>query len=146
MVRSITGTALALLESQPWPGNIRELKSAIEYAVIRADAMNRCEIGAEHLPLGPFDLLAAGTRRPPLVDYQYHLARSELVLVQSAIEACGTTMKGELARMLGYNDRFTFVRRIRRDLETYPALHQEFLDVAALFETGNAKRGRRERI
>ncbi len=39
--------AIALLERYPWPGNIRELRNAIEHAVVLAE---EGVIGAEHLP------------------------------------------------------------------------------------------------
>jgi DNA-binding NtrC family response regulator len=114
------------LESLPWPGNVRELKSAIAYAAIRADAMGQCELGPEHLPVSATYLTAPQRVSPQTGDYQKHLAHSELALIESAIDSFRTTKKADLARMLGYNDRFVFMRRIRKCLDVYPALRLEF--------------------
>lgn len=130
--RALRGAALALLESMPWPGNVRELKSAIAYAAIRADAVREREIGPEHLPLGAKDLPPAQAGGPHSGGYQEYLARAELALVESSIEAFGITKKADLAKRLEYNDRFVFARRIRKCLMAYPHLQEEFPKTAGL--------------
>lgn len=125
-VRSLRGAAVAVLESQPWPGNVRELQSAIAYAAIRADAAGEREIGPEHLPLSATDLTGTAGGTPQAFDYQQNLARAELALVESAIETFGVSTKTELARRLGYNDRFIFARRIRKCLLMGMGLRSEF--------------------
>lgn len=47
-IESISATAMDLLMSYPWPGNIRELENAIERAVVICQGN---QIEAEHLPL-----------------------------------------------------------------------------------------------
>jgi len=124
--RSLRGGALAVLEKSPWPGNVRELQSAIAYAAIRADAAGEREIGPEHLPASAGD---PGGRIPLPTrgyDYQQNLARAELALVEAAIETFDAKTKTNLARRLGYNDRFVFARRIRKCLTAYPTLTAEF--------------------
>ena len=130
--RALRGAALSVLESMPWPGNIRELKSAVTYAAIRADAAGEREIGPEHLPMGGADLPAAQANGLHPGGYQEHLARAELALVESAIEAFGITKKADLAMRLGYNDRFVFARRIRKCLTSYPQLWKEFPKTAGM--------------
>lgn len=131
--RSFRAAALTMLDAQPWPGNVRELKGAIEYAAVRADATGDREIGMEHLP--QIDL--QGPKIPngssTALDYQAHLARAELGLVELAIERFETTKKSALAERLRYNDRFIFSRRMRRTLTVYPGLQREFPKTAALF-------------
>ncbi|MCX8037919.1 MAG: sigma-54 dependent transcriptional regulator [Candidatus Sumerlaeia bacterium] len=45
----INPAAMAILQNHPWPGNVRQLKNAIEGAVIMAGPADT-EIGPEHLP------------------------------------------------------------------------------------------------
>jgi len=124
-VRALRGAALTALERMPWPGNIRELQSAIAYAAIRADAAGKREIGPEHLPASAEVMGGWVAGVPHGGDYQQNLARAELALVEAAIETYGPTTKTDLARRLGYNDRFVFSRRIRKCLTANPGLKDE---------------------
>lgn len=141
--RSLRGAAITILEGLSWPGNVRELKGAMEYAAIRADAMGAGEIGPEHLPQGVLDASPRPRAIASVLDYQIHLARAELGLVESAIKTFEITKKGDLAARLHYNDRFTFARRIRRCLKSYPALGGEFPKTQGLF-AGKREVGRVE--
>jgi DNA-binding NtrC family response regulator len=132
-VRSFQETALSVLEALPWPGNIRELKSAVEYGAIRADAVGAREIGPEHLPQSISEAPKPATGVPAVLDYQLNLARAEVRLVESAIVGLAMKKKGDLARTLQYADRFTFARRIRRLLSAYRGLAQECPNAAELF-------------
>lgn len=124
--RSLRSATLAVIERQSWPGNVRELQSAIAYAAVRADAAGEREIGPEHLPAnagvtgGDISISVQG------FDYQRHLALAEMKLVEEALETFGMLTKADLARRLGYNDRFVFVRRIKKCLAAYPDSTIEF--------------------
>lgn len=48
-VSRVTSDAVAQLKSYPWPGNIRELRNAVERAMLMADGN---ELTLEHFPLG----------------------------------------------------------------------------------------------
>jgi DNA-binding NtrC family response regulator len=48
-VSRVTADAMARLKSYPWPGNIRELRNAVERAMLMADGN---ELTLEHFPLG----------------------------------------------------------------------------------------------
>jgi len=124
--RSLRGAALAVLERLPWPGNVRELQCVIAYAAVRADAEGQREIGPEHLPMNAGEVGGSVSLPPRGYDYQQNLARAELALVEAAIETFGSTTKTDLARRLGYNDRFVFARRIRKCIAAYPASTFEF--------------------
>jgi len=124
--RSLRGAALAVLERLSWPGNVRELRSAIAYAAVRADAAGEREIGPEHLPANAGEPGGGISVSVQGFNYQHHLARAELALVETAIETFGVKTKTDLARRLGYNDRFVFARRIRKCLAAYPALTAEY--------------------
>lgn len=134
-VRALRGAALTALERMPWPGNIRELQSAIAYAAIRADADGEREIGPEHLPASAEGVGGEGTSVLHGADYQQNLARAELALVEAAIETYGTTTKTDLARRLGYNDRFVFSRRIRKCVKAYPGLKAQYPRATQMMET-----------
>ncbi len=134
-VRALRGAALTALERMPWPGNIRELQSAIAYAAIRAEAAGEREIGPEHLPASA-EVVGGGVTNISLGgDYLQNLARAELAQVEAAIETYGTKTKIDLARRLGYNDRFVFSRRIRKCLTAYPGLKAEHPRTTEMMET-----------
>ena len=132
-VRSFKGNAMAYLETLPWKGNVRELKIAIEYAAILADAAGAHEIYTEHLPLSISEAPLLTQKKPTAMDYQYNIARTEVSLVESVIEQFETTTKSEIAKILQYNDRFIFSRRIRQHLTTYPGFAREFPKTAIIF-------------
>ena len=131
-VRSLRGATIGALEQRSWPGNVRELKSAIAYAAVRADAAGKREIGPEHLPQEVEERADMAGIKTTVANYQHHLARAELALVESAIATFGKIAKKELAERLGYNDRYTFDRRIRKNMANYPELRSEFPGVAEI--------------
>lgn len=57
-LRGLSAEAITRIQEYKWPGNIRELRSAIERAAILAGAEDE-HLGAEHLPLADASLLAA---------------------------------------------------------------------------------------
>lgn len=131
---AIQQKVMRALASQHWKGNVRELKNVVEYAAIQARASNAQIIDASHLPIdismepeGP----EGQSELPP--DYRQHLARAEVDLIHRAIGRADSTQKTMLSDLLGYNDRSTFHRRIKRILGRYPKVAQEFPDVAELF-------------
>lgn len=130
--RSLRSAALVVMERLSWPGNVRELQSAVAYAAVRADAAGEPEIGPEHLPANAG---ATGENIPNPIqgfDFQQNLARAELALMETAINTFGLLTKTDLARRLGYNDRFVFARRIRKCLAAYPELTNEFPKTAEM--------------
>lgn len=131
--RSLTADAMAQLESLSWPGNVRELNAAIEYAAIVADAVGARNIAPEHLPLSTTETPYAPAHVTTYLDYQLNLGRAELQLIETAIERFGLTRKSDLAIKLRYNDRFTFSRRVQRQLGAHSQLAREFPRVAELF-------------
>ncbi|MDX1996246.1 MAG: sigma-54 dependent transcriptional regulator [Thermoanaerobaculia bacterium] len=95
-VRGVSAAALRCLESYPWPGNIRELRSAIEFAAIRCPGDR----------LGPADLppeIGGAVIRPERGE--------ELDLAEALRQADGN--HSQAARLLGIS-RATYYRRIGR--------------------------------
>jgi DNA-binding NtrC family response regulator len=99
----LTPEALAVLEAHPFPGNVRELKNAIERALI----LSNCgPIRREHLQLlgAPAALPAreAIAAKITPVDLPLNLDEAEQALIQRALEQTGGNV-AEAARLLGVN-------------------------------------------
>jgi two-component system nitrogen regulation response regulator NtrX len=135
---SIGGAAMARLEGFSWPGNVQELRSTVEYAALQAVATGADEVGIQHLPAS---LGATGTpwnasqSVPEAWSYRLHLARTELALADRAIRELGVAQKVALSKALGYTDRFTLARRIRKALADFPQLTADYPAAARLFQT-----------
>jgi two-component system, NtrC family, response regulator AtoC len=101
---SLDGDALALLRSHQWPGNIRELKNAIERAVLLQTAGT---ITAAHLPV---DKIKTSVRAPsPDPDASVEPA-TEADRIRLVLERCGGNQT-KAALELGMSRR-TLVNRL----------------------------------
>ncbi len=120
-----------------WKGNIRELKNVVEFACIQANTKNASTINMNHIPshfFGGANNVVRGFQ-PPLqkeVDIQKNLACEELNLLKNALEKYGKK-KYVLAEKLGYSDRFTFARRIRRIFSKFPEMKEAYPEIAEMF-------------
>lgn len=135
--RSISGAAMKRLESHSWPGNLCELRNVVEYAALQATAGGVEELDEENLPSGlsGFEFGSHERGHPTATgwDYHMHLARTEIELADRAVRERGISQKMALAKALGYTDRFTLMRRIRKALTDFPLLAREFPSVAGMF-------------
>ena len=77
--RRFTPEAMEALETHAWPGNIRELRAAVEHAVVLGNG--------KELSLGdlPASLRASST---PLGEGEMNLARIEATMIHKALEDC----------------------------------------------------------
>ena len=87
-IRGVTRRSLELLQSYPWPGNIRELQNVIERSVIVCDTEN-------------FSVDESWLSRPPLecepkseVELARKLAGQEKELIESALRECRGRVSG----------------------------------------------------
>jgi DNA-binding NtrC family response regulator len=128
--RAVSPQALRILEAHRWPGNVQELRNAVEFGAIQAQVAGDDELRSEYLPSNLVRPSGAGETW----DYRVHLARSEVWLTDRAIVEKALDSKTALAEVLGY-DRFTFLRRLRRRLEEFPELKREFPRVARMFSS-----------
>ena len=138
-ITTISNGAMELLESYLWPGNIRELKSCIERAVIYAEYNEHKGIIVEDLPLDvsqgevkelkglQIEIQNGGT------DIHKELRRLELAYIEKALKKVGGK-KIEAWKILGYNDRYAMQRRIKRIIQSSNNLLYEFPLVQKLYK------------
>jgi DNA-binding NtrC family response regulator len=135
-VGSIHPDALGLLRQYDWPGNVRQLKNALESAIFRTRMHEHDEIRPDDLPA---EIRQSESSPPALpldeeTDIDELLARDELAYAEQALKEVDGKIT-EAWELLGYNDRFVFSRRIRRILERHPDVAEEFPYVQDLFQS-----------
>ena len=97
--RELDPSALAVLASQPWPGNIRELRNALEQAAMLTD--NARLSAADFAQVLPAPVVSAERRKAgPLRPLPQLIAELERSSIQSALAATGGN-KVSAAKMLG---------------------------------------------
>lgn len=133
--------ALEALTRHSWPGNIRQLKHAIESAALKAMLSKHARIELSDLSeevvrsANSPSTVAQGfppTQLAEQVDLEEELAKTEFRFVRWALEKAGG-QKGEAWRVLGLNDRFALRRRVLTLLTRFPQLKNEYPDVADSF-------------
>lgn len=107
-IMGLSPEALETLMAYPFPGNVRELKSALEYAFVLAD---RGPIGREHLPPSIRDGPWKETEPHPQGQSKEQEPGEKAALLQALRNAGGN--QSEAARMLGVN-RGTVWSRMRK--------------------------------
>jgi transcriptional regulator with PAS, ATPase and Fis domain len=108
-IREVDDEGMAALRAHPWPGNVRQLSSVIERAVLLSDgrvltgAIIHRQLNARKAPVrSPFELPEEG------LDFE----QLERELLQGALEIHGSMAK--VAEVLK-TDRSTIFRKLRRD-------------------------------
>ncbi len=110
----LTDQAATVLESYPFPGNVRELKNIIERALIESGGDM---IQPSHFRLVHFETpVALGTSRgmPATTELSLNLEEAEQALIRKALQETGGNV-AEAARLLGVN-RSRIYRRIPSQL------------------------------
>jgi DNA-binding NtrC family response regulator len=135
-VGSIHPDALELLRQYDWPGNIRQLKNALESAIFRTQMQEHDEIRPEDLPaeVRQSEPSGASFQLDEEADIDALLARDELAYAEQALKEVDGKIT-EAWKLLGYNDRFVFSRRIRRILERHPEVAEEFPYLQEVFQS-----------
>jgi DNA-binding NtrC family response regulator len=140
-VTTVSYNALQELNKYEWVGNIRQLKNVLESALIKAEINNHTAIENTDLPA---EILLKKTvsslvKVPDMkvlqninLSIDETLARTELFCVSEALNQVGGR-KEKASVLLGYNDRFTFSRRIKRIFKQHPQLALEFVSIHDLF-------------
>ena len=139
-IRKVSSEAMGALQAYSWPGNVRELRSAIERAIIYATYHDSQQIEWEHLPL-EIRHQEHGMERdvqiklpPQGTQLAEELARLELSYIEQALRATNGR-KSEAWKLLGLNDRFALLRRIKRIHARYPHLLETFPLIQQLYPT-----------
>jgi psp operon transcriptional activator len=129
-----TRESMSLLESYPWPGNIRELKNVVERAVYRSDSPRISEI--DFNPFRPTSSADApegfkktGVRTHPLaslVDQPFEDAvlGFKIFLLRKALEKAKYNQR-DAARLLGisYHQFRGFYRKVRGEIDSASPSH-----------------------
>ena len=130
-ISKIANSAWNLLRQYNWPGNIRELKSCIERAIIYAEHNHHSQVEPEDLPYEvraneyesrdniEIDIPEKG------INIDEKLASLELAFIEKALKTSGGK-KTQAWKLLGYNDRFALRRRIEIILKKFPNLIKNF--------------------
>ena len=136
-VEKISNKALAVLMSYEWPGNVRQLKQAIQHSILMARLAGEKNIEPRHLPQEIIakkqDLSYTEAVKLP-VNMGKKLAEVELIHIREALEKTGK--KTEAWKLLEYPDRFTLRRRILGIFNKYPELKDSFPALHKLFAGG----------
>jgi len=112
-----------LLLDYRWPGNVRELKAVVESGGLRARLAGSPRI--THKDLAPL-LLPQGQHASIAKGNIYRtLAEQEMRLIEGALLQCGWK-KNEAWKLLGYRDRFAMRRRVKKIIQDYPDLSENF--------------------
>lgn len=134
--------AITALLAQEWPGNVAELKSALEYASLRASVEKAQAICEHHLPtLRPQARQTIDADSARRWDLEFQEARVQMALVNDAMTQLATTNKTKLASFLHVNTPTTLSRRIERGFVHYPNLVNDFPRVASAFSIAESHAG-----
>lgn len=105
--KALTEDAERLLMSHAWPGNIRELRNAIDRAVVLTSGDT---VDARALPLAPADLVVAATRG------SWTLEQLESHYIRSVLETTRNNYS-KAAEILGINRKTLLEKRRRYGIE-----------------------------
>lgn len=138
-IYKIAPDALTMLQTFAWPGNIRQIRNTLESALFWADLHQHSQIEVDDLPADARleQARPSNSQMPEFQENDFDLEEAlgyvELLYVEQALRAA-RGRKTEAWRMLGLNDRWALRRRVKRLLEQYPQLAQEFTGLRTNFE------------
>jgi DNA-binding NtrC family response regulator len=130
-VLSFSPQAMDLLIRYHWPGNIRQLRNAVEMSLFRAGYRKHLQVEEDDLPpeVGEASNGQNVAQTVPVeldnLSLDEALARTELVLIEKALQQV-QGKKTEAWKLLGLNDRFALLRRVKKIAERYPELLADF--------------------
>lgn len=140
IAKKIDDRAMERLVAYDWPGNVRELKQIIENAVLNARLEGDKIITSRHLRIEDRRLkMEKRGWRTENRSIKERMAVYELELVKETMEKTGGK-KIEVAKMLGYTDRFALRRRVLAIFKKFPELCSIYEEIYKKFARGTGKR------
>ena len=138
-INTQTPESLETMLNYHWPGNIRELKNAVEKAALYAGFKGHDRIEREDLSAD----ISNNERRLAEkrltvnfngngIDLDKEKARFELAYIESALLK-SERRKTEAWKLLGLNDRFALRRRVKSITKRYPQLLDDFYVIQEAF-------------
>lgn len=137
-VYEISGEALEYLKAYSFPGNVRQLKNIIESALFYTELHGHSQIAVSDLPpeVTTFVAKSSGIVLNDLTNSGQTLEEildiTELRYIEKALQESNGS-KSEAGRLLGYNDRFAFSRRVKRIFARNEPLRQAFSELYESF-------------
>jgi DNA-binding NtrC family response regulator len=137
--------AVLAIRQYGWPGNVRQLRGVIEWAVLAAMQAGHWVVEVEDLPteirttqLQTIEVVAGNSFSVPLIVEQAK-ARAELECIERAlVQANGKKQKA--MELLGYPNRQTMRRRIQQLHERFPELWQSFPSLVEAYQKVDGER------
>ncbi len=117
--------ALAMLLNHHWPGNVRELKAVIESAGLRCRLEGQDKIMPKHISPFLYKKEDNSERAISELNVSKKLAETELELIETALRHSGGR-KTEAWKLLGYSNRFSMLRRVKKIIGDFPELVERF--------------------
>jgi DNA-binding NtrC family response regulator len=128
--------AIRVLQHYAWPGNVRQLQHAIEWAVLSGMQKGHWTVEASDLPAEfTTDAVAGGGIEDAASPVEQARAQAELECIERALVKTGGK-KLDAMELLGYPNRQTMRRRVQLLRERFPALWGKYPNVIAAYDTG----------
>lgn len=138
-IKRVGEVAMHALTGYAWPGNVRELKTVIERAIIYANHADRDTLEAADLPMDALHAPAHSGRTGGSAAFaqdgvilDLELAKTELAYIEEALRLTSESKSGAW-KLLGLNDRFALLRRVKVLYARYPELAETFPTVRRLY-------------
>lgn len=132
-INSISSDALEAIKRYPFPGNVEELKTSMEAGALKAHIEGTDIITTRHIPIPIAEEKSSFYVRGEVRDIQKFLAEIELYLVEQTLKEVNWKKKDTVEK-LGYSNRFSMLKRIKRHFERYPELKIRFRNMAAAYK------------
>jgi two-component system response regulator AtoC len=112
--RAISAAAMQMLERHSWPGNVRQLRHAVENACVmsNADVLDCQDFG---LPIESSDRPSSAPSSDDNLNLRQHLERVERALIVKALAVAGGN-RAQAARLLGIRRALLYARILQLGL------------------------------
>lgn len=123
--KSFSDDTVKLMLNYSWPGNVRQLRAAIESSALSCKLEGSSKIRKKYFQPLILDQNDVYADTDTDTDIFRNLAEIEIKLVDEALKKSGGK-KTEAWKLLKYPNRFSMLRRIKRIMTEYPELADKF--------------------